>query len=171
MKMDSIWTGVLCLCLMAMTGCGNKKTGKDVLRKGNVVEAVSTHGGEAVSFPATTRAAEEVNVSFRVSGPLTKVTVNEGDYVRKGQVLAVMDPRDYQLQLAATQAEYDRIKGDAERVMAMYKEGTTTAQNYDQARFGLQQMTQKLANHRNQLADTRVVSPVAGYVKEKLHAA
>ena len=169
MKMDSIWTGVLCLCLMAMTGCGNKKTGKDVLRKVNVVEAVSTDGGEAVSFPATTRAAEEVNVSFRVSGPLTKVTVNEGDYVRKGQVLAVMDPRDYQLQLAATQAEYDRIKGDAERVMAMYKEGTTTAQNYDQARFGLQQMTQKLANHRNQLADTRLVSPVAGYVKEKLH--
>ena len=43
--MDSIWTGVLCLCLIAMTGCGNKKTGKDVLRNVNVVEAVSTDGG------------------------------------------------------------------------------------------------------------------------------
>ena len=171
MKKERNWIGVLCLSLMIMTGCGDKKTGNEVLRKVNVAEAVSADGGEAVSFPATTRAVEEVNVSFRVSGPLTKVTVNEGDYVRKGQVLAVMDPRDYQLQLAATQAEYDRIKGDAERVIAMYKEGTTTAQNYDQARYGLRQMTQKLANHRNQLADTRLVSPVAGYVKEKLHEA
>ena len=94
MKKERIWIGVLCLSLMIMMGCGDKKTGKEVLRKVNVAEAISTDGGETVSFPATTRAAEEVNVSFRVSGPLTKVMVNEGDYVRKGQVLAVMDPRD-----------------------------------------------------------------------------
>ena len=97
MKKERNWIGVLCLSLMIMTGCGDKKTGNEVLRKVNVAEAVSADGGEAESFRATTRAVEEVNVSFRVSGPLTKVTVNEGDYVRKGQVLAVMDPRDYQL--------------------------------------------------------------------------
>ena len=57
MKKERIWIGVLCLSLMIMTGCGDKKTGKEVLRTVNVAEAVSTDGGEAVSFPATTRAA------------------------------------------------------------------------------------------------------------------
>lgn len=157
--------------LMMLGACGKIVKGGEEVRPVNVVEVKAANGGETVSFPGQTRSEEEVNVSFRISGPITSVKVKEGDYVNKGQTLATMDNRDYQLQLAATQAEYDRIKADAERVMAMYREGTTTAQNYDQARYGLQQITQKLDNHRNQLADTRLVAPVAGYVKERLHEA
>ena len=156
---------------MMLGACGKIVKGGEEVRPVNVVEVKAANGGETVSFPGQTRSEEEVNVSFRISGPITSVKVKEGDYVNKGQTLATMDNRDYQLQLAATQAEYDRIKADAERVMAMYREGTTTAQNYDQARYGLQQITQKLDNHRNQLADTRLVAPVAGYVKERLHEA
>ncbi len=162
---------MLCLSLAIMTGCGGGKERKEEVRKVNVAEVKAGSVKDRVTFPGTTRSAEEVNISFRISGPLTKVTVKEGDYVRKGQLIATMDARDYELQLAATKAEYDRIKGDAERVTAMYKEGTTTAQNYDYARYGLQQVTQKLANHRNQLADTRLLSPISGFVKERLHEA
>lgn len=159
------------LPLLLLGSCGNKKSGGDEVRPVNIAVVSPANGGEAVSFPAQTKSAEEVNVSFRISGPITSMKVKEGDHVAKGQLIATMDSRDYQLQLAATQAEYDRIKADAERVMAMYREGTTTAQNYDHARYGLQQITQQLDNHRNQLADTRLVAPAAGYVKEKLHEA
>ncbi|MGN0282022.1 MAG: efflux RND transporter periplasmic adaptor subunit [Prevotella sp.] len=159
------------LPLLLLGSCGDRKAGGDDVRPVNIATASLANGGDVVSFPAQTRSAEEVNVSFRISGPITAVKVKEGDYVAKGQVIATMDSRDYQLQLAATQAEYDRIKADADRVAAMYREGTTTAQNYDHARYGLQQITQQLDNHRNQLADTRLTAPSAGYVKEKLHEA
>lgn len=159
------------ITLLLLGSCGNKKSEGEQLRPVNIAEAKAAEGGETVSFPGQTRSEEEVNVSFRISGPITSVKVKEGDYVNKGQTIATMDVRDYQLQLAATQAEYNRIKADAERVIGMYREGTTTAQNYDLARYGLQQITQKLDNHRNQLADTRLAAPVAGYVKEKLHEA
>jgi RND family efflux transporter MFP subunit len=95
--------------------------------------------------------------------------VKAGDHVRKGQLLAAMDPRDYQTQLNATQAEYASIKADAERIIAMYNEESTTASNYDKARYGLEQITQKLNNHRNQLADTKLYAPIDGYVQEVLH--
>jgi RND family efflux transporter MFP subunit len=95
--------------------------------------------------------------------------VKEGDHVRKGQVVAVMDSRDYRVQLAATQAEYAQVKADAERVMALYAEGNTTASNNDKARYGLEQITQKLANHRNQLADTQLRSTIDGFVQTKFH--
>ncbi|MGM9713367.1 MAG: efflux RND transporter periplasmic adaptor subunit [Prevotella sp.] len=160
-----------CLSLILFSACRNTPSVRCDVRKVNISEAVSVSRPDSVSFPGTTRSAEEVNVSFRVSGPLTKVLVNEGDYVSQGQVLATMDSRDYQVQLAATQAEYARVKADAERVISMYREGTTTAQNYDQARYGLQQITQKLENHRNQLSDTRLTAPLSGYVKERLHEA
>ena len=80
-----------------------------------------------------------------------------------------MDPRDYQVQLSATQAEYEQIKADAERVIALYEENGTTASNYDRARYGLQQITEKLTNHKNQLADTRLYAPISGYIQNKMH--
>ena len=38
MKKERNWIGVLCLSLMIMTGCGDKKTGNEVLRKVNIEE-------------------------------------------------------------------------------------------------------------------------------------
>jgi RND family efflux transporter MFP subunit len=65
------------------------------------------------SFPGRTRATQEVNLSFRVSGPLVTRPVNVGDKVKKGQILARIDPNDFQVrvrnyegQLARSRAEF-----------------------------------------------------------------
>lgn len=120
------------------------------------------------SFAGLTRPVDVVNAAFRVSGTISRVLVDEGQRVNKGQVIAIMDDRDYQVQLNATKAEYEQVKADAERVMAMYADSSTTAQNYDKARYGLEQMSQKLAHHSNQYNDTRLLAPMSGYVKRKL---
>ena len=160
------WTA--CLMVSCLTACSHQeKTQKQTLVE--VVAVKNVGEMSATTFTGKTKAASEVNLSFRVSGQIARVLVNEGDYVSKGQVVAEMDSRDYQVQLAATQAEYEQVKADAERVMALYAEGNTTASNNDKARYGLQQITQKLANHRNQLADTRLRSTMSGYVQTKFH--
>ena len=168
-------TSVLSLSLVALSlvldSCGNKNNSEGECVYVNVTEAINADHLGTHSFTGKTKSAEEANVSFRVSGPIARIGVKKGDYVSKGQVIAEMDSRDYQVQLNATQAEYDQVKADAERVIALYKEGNTTAQNYDKARYGLQQITQKLANHKNQLADTKMRAPISGYVKDKLHEA
>lgn len=159
------------MVIMAMGACGSKKTHED---KAPIVAVVTVKDPNEVSnttFTGRTKAATEVTLAFRVSGQIEKLLVDEGDYVRKGQVVAVMDNRDYRVQLAATQAEYEQVKADAERVMALYAEGNATASNNDKARYGLQQITQKLANHKNQLADTQLRSTIDGYVQTKYHEA
>ena len=78
-----------------------------------------------------------------------------------------MDPRDYELQLQAVEAEYLSIKAEAERVMALYDQNVATADAYDKARYGLQQITAKYENARNQLADTKLYAPFDGYVKRR----
>lgn len=152
-----------------MTSCGHKNAPQ---KEAPIVDVTTVKGvGEvdATTFTGRTKSAAEVNLAFRVAGQIERVLVKEGDYVQKGQVVAIMDARDYQVQLAATQAEYEQVKADAERVMALYAEGNTTASNNDKARYGLQQITQKLANHQNQLADTRLRSTISGYVQTKFH--
>ena len=63
---------------------------------------VSAAGDSPISLPGAVEAAEKVNLSFRVGGPLIELNVEEGDKVKKGQLLARIDPRDFQLVVDAT---------------------------------------------------------------------
>lgn len=155
---------------LLLTACGDKKEEAKQVPYVKTTTAIGMGDNAMLTFPGKTKSVEDVNVAFRVSGPIRKVYVKEGDYVKRGQMIAEMDPRDYRVQLSATQAEYEQIKADAERVIALYNEGNTTASNYDKARYGLQQITEKLANHRNQLADTKLYAPISGYIQKRLHS-
>lgn len=172
MNKKSFVASIVIMCAVAMlTGCGRKAEQPKALKSVNIVVARDASEMPPISFAGKTKASEEVNLAFRVSGPIKKIMVQEGDYVTAGQVIAEMDDRDYKVQLTATQAEYEQIKADAERVIALYKEGNTTAQNYDKARYGLEQITQKLEHHRHQYEDTKLKASMSGYIKTKYHEA
>ena len=152
-----------------MMSCGGDNKKEDRAVSVYTTQAKRVGQFASTTFTGKTKPDTAANIAFRVSGQIVRMLVKEGDYVRKGQVVAEMDSRDYEVQLAAAQAEYKQIKADAERVMALYAEGNTTASNYDKARYGLQQIEQKLANCRNQLSDTRLKSTMDGYVQELFH--
>ena len=128
--------------------------------------AVGTNSDE---FPGRVVAAEEVNMAFKVSGNLKEVYVNEGSKVSKGQLIAEIDPRDYQVQLDATEAEYHSVKAEAERVIALYSDSVATADEYDKARYGLKHITAKLENAKNQMSDTKIYAPFNGFVQKRLY--
>lgn len=119
-------------------------------------------------FPGRVKAAETTNLAFKVAGRLERYLVKEGSFVKKGQVVAVMDDRDYKVLLDATTAEYNDVQSKAKRVMDLYTDSVVTAEAYDKARYGLQQIKAKLDNARNQLADTKLTAPYDGYVQKCL---
>lgn len=160
------WIIPLLSTLLLLTGCSDKKQESKKEKYANIATVETANAHTCLQIPGRTKAADEAGVSFRVSGTLLEVPVKEGDYVRKGQLIARMDPRDYQVQLTATEAEYKRIKSEAERVMAVYAEGGTTADNNDKAKYGLQQITAKLEHAKDQLNDTRIYAPFDGYVND-----
>ena len=122
----------------------------------------------ALQFPGRVKAAQDISLSFRVSGTIQYMHVNDGAYVRKGQLLAELDPTDYQIQLDAAEAEYQSVKAEAERVMALYKENVTTPDANDKAVYGLRQITAKYNHAKDQLEYTRLYAPFNGYVQKRL---
>lgn len=154
--------------LLLNSSCGSKQTEETVKANVRLFTVESAGNTSLQEFPGRVKASEEVNMAFKVSGTLMNVYVNEGSKVAKGQLVAEMDPRDYQVQLDATEAEYLRIKAEAERVMALYADSVGTADDYDKARYGLQQITAKYENARNQLADTKIYAPFSGAVQKRL---
>ncbi|MCQ2196668.1 MAG: efflux RND transporter periplasmic adaptor subunit [Bacteroidaceae bacterium] len=149
-----------------LVACGAKDEKTSVVPTVRVAEAEAC--GDAVSqqYPGKVVSADDANVSFKVAGTLRQINVKEGQHVRRGQLLAVMDDSDYKVQLKATEAEHAQIKAEAERVIGLYNEGGTTASNYDKARYGLEQIDAKLQHHTNQLSYTRIYAPYDGYVQK-----
>jgi len=151
-----------------LTSCGGKKEAPEKqIATVKVENVVASGAGNKLQFPGKVVPSTNANLSFKVAGTLKKVYVDVGDRVKAGQLVALIDDSDYKVQLNATQAEHAQIKADAERVMALYEEGGTTASNYDKARYGLQQIEAKLQNHKNQLSYTRLYAPFGGFVQEK----
>ena len=128
----------------------------------------SVEGQTPLQFPGKVKAAQDVNLSFRVSGTIGKICVEDGARVRKGQLLAQLDPTDYRIQLEATEAEYQQVKAEAERVMALYKDNGTTPNANDKAVYGLKQITAKYQHHKDQLEYTNLYAPFDGFVQKHL---
>lgn len=154
--------------LLAVSSCSNRKGGEPDVANVRLFTVRNGGNTSVQEFPGRVKAAEEVSMAFKVGGTLLRVCVEDGSRVSKGQLVAEIDPRDYQVQYDATEAEFLKVKAEAERVMALYADSVGTADAYDKARYGLRQITAKYDNARNQLADTRIYAPFDGFVQKRL---
>ena len=164
-RLDFLLTGFLAVLL---TSCGQRVQNTDSKPAVKIDTVLSADRQIALQFPGRVKAAQDISLSFRVSGTIQYMHVNDGAYVRKGQLLAELDPTDYQIQLDVAEAEYQSVKAEAERVMALYKENVTTPDANDKAVYGLRQITAKYNHAKDQLAYTRLYAPFSGYVQKQI---
>ncbi len=157
-----------CLAAMATACSGGASEAVPQEVAVNVATLRSTSGDGVLQYPGRVKAAEEINLAFKVSGRVERIFVKEGDYVKAGQLVAVIDPTDYEIQLEATRAEHAQVTAESDRVIKLYADSATTANNYDHAVYGKQQINAKLRNHENQLAYTKLYAPINGYIQGKL---
>lgn len=161
------WISVSIL-LLSLASCSSRKKDAGAVQTVKIDTVIAADGQTLLQYPGKVKAAQDINLAFRVSGTIHKIHVKDGSAVRQGQLLAELDPTDYQVQLDATEAEYRQIKADAERVMALYKENGTTASANDKAVYGLKQITAKYQHHKDQLGYTRLYAPFNGFVQKRL---
>lgn len=124
-------------------------------------------GELAVTYPGKIAAASNVKLAFRVAGPIRQMKVNPGQYVKKGELLAEIDPRDYRIQFEATRAEYTQVKGESDRVIELYRRGSVSVNEYDKAVAAKKRIEALYGAHRNALNDTRLKAPFDGYIQNK----
>ena len=165
----SILTNLCFLCLLASCSNGAEKSSRIPSVKMDTV--VSNGERSFLQYPGRVKAAHDVDLAFRVSGTIQKIYVKDGAAVKAGQVLAQMDPSDYQIQLSATEAKYKQIKAEAERVIALYNDGGSTPNDYDKAVYGLKQIEALYKHHQDELAYTKLVAPYDGYIQKRFFQA
>ncbi|MEI9948049.1 MAG: efflux RND transporter periplasmic adaptor subunit [Pseudomonadota bacterium] len=117
-----------------------------------------------------------VTVRPQVDGPLTAISFQEGQHVKKGDLLARIDPRPFTIQLHQTQAALARDQAQAQnakvnlaRYTALHEQGLATQEQLDDQRATADQLAgtiksdqAQIENAQLQLAYTEVRSPVDG---------
>lgn len=117
-----------------------------------------------VSLQAVGQVQSEHSVQIRpqVSGQLLKVYFAEGDEVRKGQKLFLIDPSQYQTALTAAQAELAYDEDQVKRLAPLAGKEYVTSQEYESAKATVDQDRAKLKQAEINLAYTDIQAPISG---------
>jgi RND family efflux transporter MFP subunit len=177
---------VVCLSvaisLTACTGDENKIESDRVAVPVTVGRVQYLQERETVSVSGTvTTPKSPADVSFLVSGKVVFVGPREGEFVRKGQVLASIDPTDYRLDLAAAKAqteraevEYKRAEDEHRRMKMLYDSKSLAPNDYQKFKAAydsdVQQYEQAVASEklsRKRLTDATLYAPTSGYISKR----
>ncbi|WP_336533130.1 efflux RND transporter periplasmic adaptor subunit, partial [Bacteroides acidifaciens] len=91
-------------CLALLSGCGNKGNDTGKVPEYAVQELQKSTANLTTAYPATIKGKQDVEIRPQVSGFITKLCVDEGASVRKGQVLFIIDPTQYEAAVRTAQA-------------------------------------------------------------------
>ncbi|BCG89691.1 hemolysin secretion protein D [Mesorhizobium sp. 113-3-9] len=100
---------------LTLAGCSQEKAEvKESIRPVKVVEIAQAHDTRTLSYSGSVRARTESALAFRVNGKITERLVDIGQHVAPGDVLARIDPTDYDLSVKSAQAALDAAERQVE---------------------------------------------------------
>ncbi len=135
---------LLVFFILAIFSCGNEEAEIDPPAELRTVRSIiisTPENGVTRTFSGTAKADLQSNLSFRVSGTIEMLEFNVGDQLKAGQVIATLDPSDYQLQaqqavanLAQADATLRNAKANFERTKSLYENNNISRDQLDTAR-------------------------------------
>lgn len=169
---------LLACCLALLSSCGNGNNGEAKAPEYAVITAQATTAHLTNSYPATIKGKQDVEIRPMVSGFITKLHVDEGSVVKKGQVLFTIDQVQYRAAVetakatvATAEAALQTQELTTQNNRELNKRGivsdyqlSTSENQLAQAKATLAQAKASLVNAERNLQYTEVTSPSDGIV-------
>lgn len=166
---------VILLISLLFSSCGKAK-------KIDKLIEVTTYTVEAQTIPAdfelvgVCQSSHQVEIWSRVEGYLKKVAYTEGSFVKEGDALFEIDPREFESNVAAAEANLEKEKANlwsaqksVERYLPLYQQKAASRKDWEDASAQLlaQQATvnsfqAKLDEAKLNLGYTKISSPISG---------
>jgi RND family efflux transporter MFP subunit len=162
---------LLCVAATLAAGCGS---GSQPEEAGPVPTPVRVAPVEQSSLPATLRAvgtlapAEQVRLSFKTGGVIAAIEVDQGNRVRKGQLLASLAQQEIAAALSQARALADKAERDLERGRALFADEVATREQLDDLTTARDVAAANLRAAEFNARFTRIEAPADGVVLRKL---
>jgi RND family efflux transporter MFP subunit len=173
------------LILFVLTSCSHDKTAEPPAAKPTPIKTGRVRHvqeREFVSVSGTVTSPDApVSVAFLVSGKVIQVGPREGDYVKKGQLLAAIDPLDYKLSLNAASAQagqarvaMGRSRDEYARMKFLYESRSLAENDFQKYKAAWlsakEQVDQAIANQKlaqKRLTDASLYAPADGFISKR----
>ncbi len=112
-------------------------------------------------------ANQDLTLLSEVSGRITRIMVDEGSHVRKGQVLALVDPEILSLDKQSAEDALQKLKTDYGRYKSSYETGGVTRAQLDEIELQLRNAEVRLQQADRRVSDATVKSPINGIINRR----
>ena len=155
--------------LMTLVACSSEVPEKtrEAIRPVKIFQVHSSDASMMRKFPAQVHSAERAELAFRVAGELQRLPVTAGQEVRQGDLLAVLDPRDYQILVDDRKARYLLAKSQFQRTSDLFKRQQVSKAHFDQATAELDISHAALEAARSDLSYTQLKAPFSGQISQR----
>ena len=156
---------LLLVCfLFALPGCKEEIPPKESVRSVRAIQVADPTEFARRWFPGQAKATKEVELSFQVAGPLTSRPVDVGDLVQKGQLVARILPRDFEVRVEKYKARKDKAEKQYQRYKQLYIRKQVSKEDFDQHKAERDISIAQLKDAQHALNDTYLKAPFDGIV-------
>ncbi|MGB3209152.1 MAG: efflux RND transporter periplasmic adaptor subunit [Desulforhopalus sp.] len=120
---------------------------------------------DRINLPGAVEPWTKLKLMAKLNGTITEVLVDEGDRVKKGDILARIEDEDFRIALERAEAAYNLAKAEYRRDKSIYDKGVIPTATLDTNRTNMQQAKADYENAKLLLSRTTVTSPMDGIIR------
>lgn len=171
------------ICGVLLTGCNNPVETKASLegRAVNVLQLSQQNNIQSMRFSGVIKSHQRANIAFRVPGTIDEVLVKEGDVVTKNQIIAALDPHDFQVnvneykaRLYEAEAAHQLSKVELRRTRQAAADNAISSVNLDRAisaearaSASVEMLKQALKKAQDSLYYSKLRAPFDGVIGQR----
>jgi RND family efflux transporter MFP subunit len=156
---------LLSLFLVTLTACDEAQTPPpEIVRPAKIITVGEGSTSAIRVFPGQVEASDEAVQAFRVPGELIELPVNAGQRVEQGQLLARLDPRDYELRYEDKAAKFDLANVQYKRAKELVDRKLIPIADFDKAKSSYLAAKADLDLAKSRLEYTSLKAPFDGVI-------
>jgi membrane fusion protein, multidrug efflux system len=149
-----------------------KKDGKDNDKQTDAVpvQVISPTIGDISSFllfSSNIDSEKVVDIYPMTSGIIEKINFDEGQSIKKGDVLAILDDREASIEEEKAQLNYKKLKAEFERQNEIFQQKMISKEEFERLRFNTESAKLDWKHKELMLSYTRITSPISGVVNKR----
>ena len=139
-----------------------------VARPVKILTVGGVGAGGSLEFPGKISPTQNAEPAFEVAGKIIEFPVVESQALEEGDVIARLDPRDYQSELDKATANERKAEVDLQRYRTLYEKGVNPKSDLDGAQRRYEVTLAGLKTAQKALEDSVLRAPFSGTVAKKL---
>lgn len=119
---------------------------------------------DKISLTGAVEAWESIQLMPKIGGSIEEVLVKEGDTVRKGQLVAKIESKDYQIAVDSARAAHELAKANLARNESLRGKGISTQASFEEQQNQVRQTKAALDDAELKLSRCQITTPMAGVI-------